>query len=368
MKFLLEILGMTNYCNLNCSYCDWEKHPYTSIENQEIINMKSNLKKLADYVNIEYPEIQLVEYSGGEPFLYPEIIMELLDVFNDKWIRIITNGTLINDEHIRRFKKRGKIFIAVSLDGHTLDMNTTRFYNNEDNFKKTLETIDKLIQNKIPTMILCTISQINIDKFPNYISFLEEKYEKAINDGLLVLPAHSVCDYGKDRKRAISNSCNKFTDFVKNSPEHHPLIYKIQKHYENLAFFLSNKERFRHCSLYDWSISVHFRGKEIIENGNFFSFGCGMRGLVDLGLKNINSSNDLKLYKQQLDKENLQSIFENPLKSPYQCRNECFVDWEAFDLIINNDISIEEAEKWFVLFKDTNIKKFIKNYNLKLNL
>ena len=362
MKFLLEILGMTNYCNLNCAYCDWEKKPYFNLEEKDIKVMKSNINKLSKFIYNNYPEIQIVEYSGGEPFLYPEIIQELLNAFRDKWIRIITNGLLIKDEHIKQFKERGKIFIAVSLDGHTLDLNKSRFGTNQKNFDKVINTLDKLVLNEIPTMILCTLSEKNINSFPEYIDFIEKRYSKAISRGKLVLPAHSICDYGKDRGRADKYDSNNFIKYIEEENGKHPIIKNILKHYENLGYFLKNRNRFRPCKLYDWSISVHFRGDQIVKNGNFNSFGCGMRGLVDFGIKNINNDIELIEYKQQIDKDNLKEIFENPIKAPYQCRKECFVDWEAFDLILNGDISVEEAEAWFEIFKDKNIKEFIKNY------
>ena len=43
--FLVEILGMTNYCNLNCDYCDWEKYPFRLIGRKEIAKAKKHLQE-----------------------------------------------------------------------------------------------------------------------------------------------------------------------------------------------------------------------------------------------------------------------------------------------------------------------------------
>lgn len=360
MKFLLEILGMTNYCNLNCNYCDWDKDIYTKLSDKEIVNLKRNIRNVRNYVDINYPEIQLVEYSGGEPFMYPEVIEEILEIFDDKWIRIITNGLLVKDEHIKKIKNHGRTFVAVSLDGHNINMNNARFANDVNKFYKVLETIDKLVENEIPTMILCTISQNNIGEFSQYISFLEERYSEAIYKGRFVLPAHSVSDYGKDRNRAQEDAGQQFIKFITDEGNNHLLIDRIRVHYENLAYFLINRHRFRHCKLYDWSVSIHFRGREIVQEGNFNSFGCGMRGLIDCGIKNINSNDELNEYTKELSVMSEQ--FENALSIPYQCNKECFVDWEAFDLILNGNISVSQAEEWFVIFRDEKVKNFIKEY------
>ena len=45
MKFLLETLGMTNQCNLRCTYCDWEKEEYKSLTQEEYKIAKNNLEE-----------------------------------------------------------------------------------------------------------------------------------------------------------------------------------------------------------------------------------------------------------------------------------------------------------------------------------
>lgn len=367
MKFLLEILGMTNYCNLNCSYCDWEKNKIEPLTNEEKLNLRRNITNLKKFVDNNYPELQLIEYSGGEPFVYPEVIFELMNQFNNKWIRIITNGLLLKDEYIEKIKQHEKTYIAVSLDGHKLELNDARFYGNKKYFDKVIETIDKLVANKIPTMILCTVTKKNLKEVPAYIQFLEERYAKAIKNALLTLPAHSVCDYGKDRGRAECEESDKFIDYLKNNATKHPIIYKMPMHYANLAYFLKEKERFRNCHLYNWSIAVHFRGREIVRDGNFYSFGCGMRGINDFGIKNINVESDMLKYKQEIETKNLKNIFENPLKAPYQCKKECFVDWEPFDLVLDGIVDLDVAANWFVIFKDKNVQKFVRDYILHKN-
>lgn len=362
MKFLLEVLGMTNYCNLNCTYCDWEKNKIEPLKEKEIINMKRNISNLKKFADKNFPELKLVEYSGGEPFVYPEVIFELMDQFKDKWMRIITNGLLVKNEHIEKMKHRGKVYVAVSLDGHKLELNEDRFRGNYHYFEKVLSTIDKLVKNKIPTMILCTVSKKNIHELPEYINFLEEKYYREIEDGLLTLPAHSVCDYGKDRGRATKNEGDEFINYLNKEMEKHPILRSMPLHYSNLAYFLREKERFRNCHLYKWSVAVHFRGREIVNDGNFFSFGCGMRGIYDFGIKNINKEDDWIKYKEEIDAHNLETIFENPLSAPYQCKKECFVDWEPFDLVLDGLIRVEDASKWFIIFKDPKVQKFVKEY------
>lgn len=84
MKFLLETLGMTNQCNLRCTYCVWEKEEYKSLTQEEYKIAKNNLEETRKLIDSNYPEVCLVQYSGGEPFLYPEIINYVLEIFKNK--------------------------------------------------------------------------------------------------------------------------------------------------------------------------------------------------------------------------------------------------------------------------------------------
>lgn len=120
---------------------------------------------------------------------------------------------------------------------------------------------------------------------------------------------------------------------------------------------------------------MHFRGNHIVEDGKFLSFGCGMRGVLELGLFDINSPDDTREYSEIVTHENFLSDFEANVKSNQHhdrltgfndldenCYGKCFVDWTSIDLIINHKITYTAAEKWFVLFRDPNIKNFILNY------
>ena len=92
----------------------------------------------------------------------------------------MTNGLLINEEHIYHLKNHGKTFIALSLDGHDNASNIPRFHQKSELLKKILENIDKIVRKEIPLMLLCTLNSYNIDKFNDYIAFIEEKYLNAI--------------------------------------------------------------------------------------------------------------------------------------------------------------------------------------------
>ncbi len=378
MKFMLEILGMTNYCNLDCLYCDWEKKEKVALCDSMLDNAKTNLKNIHEEIQINNPEVQIIEYSGGEPFMYPEIIEIILNEFNDKWIRLITNGLNVNEDLIQKLKKHGKTFVCLSLDGHNIQANYPRLRNDEKKLEKILLLLDRLVSEKIPVMILCTINKYNIDSFKFYLNYLEDKYEEAIGTGMLVMPAHYVTNYCKDNGKPDEKNIEEFAIEIKKLilDEESKIINSIKEHYEELIYFMLNNTRKNKCTLPMWSISTHFREDNIINSGEFLSFGCGMRGVKTLGTflannkeeisKALIKSNDLNLLNDVYASE-VDTLDKDKQIVKDVCFNTCFVDWTVFDLILNNKISYETAEKWFIIFKDENIKNFFIEFKSKKN-
>jgi len=371
MKLLLEMLAMTNQCNMRCSYCDWEKEKYVLLSEEQYKVAYENLEAVKEKLLEKYSDIVIVQYSGGEPLLYPELLFKVLKLFPDKWIRVNTNGTLLTDEIMNKVKQHGKTYLAVSLDGYSYEPNKTRFGNNKSQYEQVINNIDKVIQNRIPLMILCTLNRENIEYFPEFVEILSQKYKDAINAGMLVMPTHAVTSYSVDNGAATKDQVAEFVRFIENSIDKYAILGNIREHYRNLLSYLTNGQRLYKCSIYDWALSVHFRGNHIIDDGKFLSFGCGMRGVHELGEFNVNDMNDMALldkavgdYKKErfdgkIELDN--QISEKNLLND-KCENKCFPDWVVFDLIFNNQMSLEDAKKWFVIFQDEHFENICQDY------
>lgn len=375
MKLLLEMLTMTSQCNLRCSYCDWNKDAVIELNQAQIKTAYKNLDKVKQMLDEKYPDVKIVQYSGGEPLMFPELFYHVLDLFEDKWIRINTNGTLITDEVLEKVKEHGKTYVAISLDGISYEPNKARFGSNKKGFEKVIQNIDKIICNQIPLMLLCTLNEKNIDYFPEFVETLSHKYSKAIENGLLVLPTHAVTSYSRDNGAASIEQIRKFENYVEKNINKYPILNNIKGHYKNLVNYLLHSKRLYDCSIYDWSLSVHFRKNDIISNGKFLSFGCGMRGVHELGYFNVNEKEDINVLSSKVrnynrirnsrtfKNENQVSEFNNLNDN---CEGKCFPDWVMFDLVFSGRVSMEEAEKWFVVFRDPDVKKTIYKYQVNL--
>jgi sulfatase maturation enzyme AslB (radical SAM superfamily) len=366
MKFLLDILGMTNYCNLRCNYCDWEKCAIPSLTQEDILMARRHLTSVREFSNKHFPEIVLVEYTGGEPFLFPELLTEVFSTFEDKWIRIITNGILLNKQHLDTLARHRKSILGISLDGNTMESNRSRFHNKHALFSKVLHNIDQIVEQQIPLMLLCTIHAQNIDAFPDYVAWIESRYAGAISAGRLVMPAHVIISYTKDNGTPSPAQVNRLADFIDTEIERHPLMNNIEGHYRSLSHLLRHNTRVTPCRVFQWAVSMHFRKNNIISDGQFMGFGCGMRGKLDLGMFNVQSEECLTDFRRHLADPAINGAFLKVNESLHDCQRHCFVDWVGIDMILSKQIDLNTAGDWFVFFKDPTVCRFIENYDVPI--
>jgi MoaA/NifB/PqqE/SkfB family radical SAM enzyme len=381
MKLLVEILGMTTYCNLRCTYCDWKMKPTKRLDDAGYRAADKNIRRVWEVVRDRFASAVLVEYSGGEPFVYPRIVQSLLDTFPDKWLRVSTNGSLIDAAMIGRIAK-SKAYMCVSLDGSSIEANAPRFGKNLAVYARVNETITALLAAGVPVVILCTLNTKNIDAFPEYVRTLSQRYCDAIASGLLMMPAHCVSEYERENGKPTFEQAVRFADFIRTQGRKFPIVAKIIQHYERLADFLAvstyklylesnrlhelpdglrrywqNLRYARTCFLYDWQVSFHFLDDAIAsDEGVFKSWGCGMRAVEDLGVHSVHAAQSLDEHLSRIESPERNSLYrgDDATSLGHRCGllKDCLVDWNVFDMIFSGEISLEDAQAWSVLFRD----------------
>lgn len=167
----IELRPMGVACNLKCTYCYQE--PVRQAGN---IHTKYNIEAMlaeADRVG------QKFNLFGGEALLVPKKDLETIfahgfNKFKENGLQ--TNGTLIDDDHIAMFKKYN-VKPGISVDGPG-ELNRLRWAGSEDktvaHTKKTIENIQKLIDNGIRPGIIITLHRVNAsaEKLDELISFI----------------------------------------------------------------------------------------------------------------------------------------------------------------------------------------------------
>ena len=369
-RFLLEILGMTDACNLRCKYCDWKFAPHIpSLSPGQTATARATCRRIRDLVDSDFPEIQLVEYSGGEPLLYPEITEAILETFPDKWIRLPTNGLRITPSILAGIRHHGKAYLAISIDGPDLPANALRFGRNRNLLRLALHACDDALGSGIPVMILCTLTSRNIGSFPRFVRFLQSEYHQQILDARLVMAAHVVTAYRDAMSSLVPNDiqAQDFATFIDREAHIYPILERIQPHYEHLAYFLTRRHRFSCCRIFTWLVSLHFLDRALVSTGVFRGYRCGMRGVGSLGEFLIDDGKSLESFVKLASNNQACDRSWSPLHTPMICCSTCFVDWVVFDLILSAEISLHGAAEWFLPFRDQAVQGFVSRFSTPLD-
>lgn len=172
----VELRPLGVQCNIQCQYCyqNPQRDAGNLVRSYDIDMMKNAIKA----------EGGPFALFGGEPLLVPEPDLE------DLWSwglaefgrnAIQTNGTLINDEHVRMFKKY-HVNVGISIDGPG-EFNDARWHGTLEKTReataKTEKAVERLCQEGIPPSLIITLHRGNAsrDKLPflyDWIHDLEE--------------------------------------------------------------------------------------------------------------------------------------------------------------------------------------------------
>lgn len=117
-SILFPVIWVTNRCNLRCRMCDqWKTDPARlsgELSTQEWYAFIDSASRMHAVVII---------ISGGEPLLR-EDIFDIIRYACDKGIacHLCSNGTMLDDTRVRKFKDAGLKSISVSLDSYCAEV------------------------------------------------------------------------------------------------------------------------------------------------------------------------------------------------------------------------------------------------------
>lgn len=97
---------MGSKCNLNCKYCHRE-------DNGKEVQTETGAKRLIEKITKFKPDE--IKFMGGEPLLYFDKIVEIVNCFPNTEFIISTNGVLL--DRYKEFIKQHKITVVLSYDG-----------------------------------------------------------------------------------------------------------------------------------------------------------------------------------------------------------------------------------------------------------
>jgi len=165
---------ITEQCNLHCQHCYYD--PNLLKNDLELSDLFKILNKFIEQIKRwQLPkEAVRISFTGGEPFVKKELFELLQKCYENQnlfFYGILTNGTLLSQENIKRIKDLKVSYVQVSLEGMEKINDSIR---GKGTFNKIIKAITLLKKEKIPVSISMTVSRANIADVPKVIKLASE--------------------------------------------------------------------------------------------------------------------------------------------------------------------------------------------------
>ena len=171
---------LTRSCNLACVHCraSAERGPYAGeLSTGEVYRVMDEIALVSKPVII---------LTGGEPLLRPDIF-ELAVYGTGKGFRMVmaTNGTLFDEDTVRKMKDSGIQRISISLDGPNAETHDA-FRRVKGSFDGSLHGIELAKKGELDFQINTTITRVNLHLIPDILRLAVDLGAVALHIFLLV--------------------------------------------------------------------------------------------------------------------------------------------------------------------------------------
>jgi SynChlorMet cassette radical SAM/SPASM protein ScmF len=162
-------LYLSDRCNLRCSHC-WITPTY-SLQKENGISLEVLKKTIHEAIPLG---LQSVKLSGGEPFLYKDILLLIKFLCeNDLTIYIETNGTLIDDLCMDACRDAGVSQISISLDAASHQIHDA-IRGVKGSFDKTVQGIERVCGAGLNCQVINTLQRRNKDELEKMIALCKK--------------------------------------------------------------------------------------------------------------------------------------------------------------------------------------------------
>jgi len=152
-KVYLPVVPITSGCNLDCPIC------YTINKNDHAHNLsKEDMQKILDHLLEDHPELDIINFTGGEPTLHPQLpeFLEMCRAAGIRRLTISTNGLKLLDESYVRRLAALDARIVLSLD--TFRPETDKIMLGANTVEAKLKVLDLLEKHDVATTILPAVA------------------------------------------------------------------------------------------------------------------------------------------------------------------------------------------------------------------
>lgn len=152
-KVYLPVIPITSSCNLDCPIC------YTVNKNENAHYLsKEAMQKIIDHLLRDHKELDIINFTGGEPTLHPQLpeFLEMCRAAGIQRLTISTNGLkLMNEEYV---KKLAALDARIVLSLDTFDPEVDKILLGANTIKAKLKALELLEKYDVVTTLLPAVA------------------------------------------------------------------------------------------------------------------------------------------------------------------------------------------------------------------
>ena len=194
---------LTPLCNLRCPMC------YVRLDSCGMVRQGGRIHSGEEWLEIGRQSVEMgtmfVTLTGGEPLLHPDF----WDIYNGLTemgvlVTILTNGCLIDEQVIEKFKENPPFNMKISIYGAS-DETYEKMCGVKNGFTRVSRAIDLLREADMPFFCTCTVVNQNLHDLPAVYAFAAQKGIKFMHTTAVTLSARD----------AVSDPLHARTDVTK---------------------------------------------------------------------------------------------------------------------------------------------------------
>lgn len=185
-------IATTMACNLRCPYCFEEGNKSNEMMSEDVAEaiVKYLVAKRKHEIN--------VTWFGGEPLMNFKVIEKISNSLKEHNVTfsasIITNGTLLTDDMIRKLTHFSINSIQITLDGEQEQHNAKRFFaNGKGTYLHILENVDNLLRlSDIRVVLKVNLDKENILSYEKLCKEIKKRYGDYIDKKRVIISHNFV--------------------------------------------------------------------------------------------------------------------------------------------------------------------------------
>jgi MoaA/NifB/PqqE/SkfB family radical SAM enzyme len=318
--YLFLDLGFYSACNLQCAYC-----------RGEIVEDKKDfgLSKLIDQIEAFQERFcaGTVKVSGyGEITMWSEFAAAL-DYLRDKFpmVQVITNGTF-GDDIADVILAHQNVSPNITIDGHTMTLNSVRVRGNAEWHKRTLANLKRFAAEGRAVEVNCVLHQRNTGGLADFCEYLSEFGQGRIM--LFPFPVKSF-DRAPEVAAKLKGGFRQLAEELDSIYEKHHAILPPKGYIDDLKDFLLRDLRTNHCHIHWANLGSGSRNERLhcANYGEELSYGPMLESLT------VNSD---RIHQEEAG--HLQHGEVGP-----RCA-KCFNHYHVINLFLEGRITLEELQ------------------------